>query len=124
MSAGAVPSVNSGVIGPARLQAWRALTPRHHGRKVGKEPHCQERRRRRWKGYGDQQEEEEEERLCSWVLQRRRISDGGWRPRRRRSLESCGDQPERYPALPRTKTADRRRRRSRYRGRRRRRKKR
>ena len=30
-------------------------------------------------------------------------------------LESCGDQPERYPALPRTKTADRRRRRSRYR---------
>ena len=42
MSAGAVPSVNSGVIGPARLQAWRALTPRHHGRKVGKEPHCQE----------------------------------------------------------------------------------
>ena len=38
MSAGgAVPSVNSGVIGPARLQAWRALTPRHHGRKVGKE---------------------------------------------------------------------------------------
>ena len=37
MPAGAVPSVNSGVIGPARLQAWRALTPRHHGRKVGKE---------------------------------------------------------------------------------------
>ena len=34
---GGVPSVNSGVIGPARLQAWRALTPRHHGRKVGKE---------------------------------------------------------------------------------------
>ena len=57
MSAGAVPSVNSGVIGPARLQAWRALTPRHHGRKVGKEPHW--RRKRRWKGYGDQQEEEE-----------------------------------------------------------------
>ena len=53
--------------------------------------------------------------LCSWVLQRR-VSDGGWRQkRRRRSLESCGDQPERYPALPRTKTADRRRRR-RYRG--------
>ena len=88
MSAGAVPSVNSGVIGPARLQAWRALTPRHHGRKVGKEPHCQERRRRRrWKGYGDQQEEEEED----WVLQRRRISDGGWqRPRRRRSWKVVG----------------------------------
>ena len=54
-----MPSVNSGVIGPARLQPVRALTPRrHHGRKVGKEPHW--RRKRRWKGYGDQQEEEEE----------------------------------------------------------------
>ena len=40
------------------------------------------------------------------VLQSR-VSDGGWRQRRRRrSLESCGHQPERYPALPRTKTPE------------------
>ena len=42
----------------------------------------------------------------SLVLQSR-VSDGGWRQRRRRrSLESCGHQPERYPALPRTKTPE------------------
>ena len=40
------------------------------------------------------------------VLQSR-VSDGGWRQRRRRrSLESCGHQPERYPALPGTKTPE------------------